>query len=288
MSRTVDGEAATERSDVSAVRAFYGGIVDVQWSRFDRFARIEEYVLRRCMRDLLPPPEATVVDIGGGNGRHALYLAEQGYQVLLGDVTPELVDDARRRATASGLRLAAAEVCDARSLPWPDASADGGLLLGPMYCLADAAQRMAVLREARRVLKPGAPLFVQFFSRVAALRSILEVAPATVGLFNWADFLAEGHFTDDQVPDYLRVHYFATADQARAELTAAGLKVHTLRGMDGPAPSYGQRNLADAPEPIVRQWAEIAYVVGASPEYRCTSTHLLAVAHRPPQGEDAR
>jgi SAM-dependent methyltransferase len=73
----------------------------VRWTRFDRFARIEEYVLRKVLAEKLPAPPALVTDIGGGNGRHAFHFAQLGYRVRLCDLTQELVADAgRRNATA--------------------------------------------------------------------------------------------------------------------------------------------------------------------------------------------
>jgi len=247
-------------------------------------ARIEEYVLRKSMGEHLPAPPACIADIGGGNGRHAFYMAQLGYQVWLCDITRELVEDAARRNKDASPPLVRVELADARSLTWPDEYADAAMLLGPMYCLADRRDRNAVLRETLRVLKPGAPLLVQFFSRVAALRSLLEVAPATAGIFDWRSFLHDGVFADKRIPDFLRVHYFSTPAEALEELRSAGLRVREIRGMDGPAPSFGQRNLADAPDEIIAQWGEIACTLGEIPDYRCASTHLLAVAHKPVAG----
>ena len=56
-----------------------------------------------------------------------------------------------------------------------------------------------MLREARRVLKPGAPLFTQFLSRVAALRSLLEAAPGAGGIFDWREFLRSGIFRSERL-----------------------------------------------------------------------------------------
>jgi SAM-dependent methyltransferase len=253
----------------------------MQWTRFDRFARIEEYVLRKALDENLPAPPALIADIGGGNGRHAFHLAQLGYQVRLCDVTPELVADAGRRNAAAVSPLDNVECCDARELPWPDAWADAALLLGPMYCLADCDDRITVLHEARRILKPGAPLFTQFLSRVAALRSLLEAAPAAGGIFDWREFLRTGIFSSERMPDFFRIHHFSTPAEAVRELNDAGLELGLIRGMDGPASSFGQRKLADAPDHIIRQWGEIAYALGEVPEYQSTATHLLVVAHKP-------
>ncbi|GAA4415871.1 hypothetical protein GCM10023169_02620 [Georgenia halophila] len=61
-----------------------------------------------------------------------------------------------------------AVVGDARDLPAKDACIDVVLLLGPLYHLIDPEERMAALREAHRVLKPGGVLFAQGIGRLTA------------------------------------------------------------------------------------------------------------------------
>jgi SAM-dependent methyltransferase len=263
------------------ITGFYTENAEAQWSRFDRYNRIEEYVLRRAFRRHLPPAPAYVADVGGGNGRHAFHLGELGYAVALCDVTPALVEDARRRNARAAAPLDSIELCDARSLPWPSESCDAAVVLGPMYCLERAADRARALGEVARILRPGAPAFFQFFQRVAGLRSLLEGAPAVAGLFDWRGFLRTGTFSQPHIPDLLRLHYFTTTAQARSEVRAVGFEIVEARGMDGPSPGFGQGNLAAAPERIVEQWGEIADELGGTEEYLATSTHLLLVARRP-------
>ncbi|MGB6455952.1 MAG: class I SAM-dependent methyltransferase, partial [Streptosporangiaceae bacterium] len=59
-------------------------------------------------------------------------------------------------------------VGDARSLDLADASVDAVLLLGPLYHLARRADRVQALREARRVVRPGGPVYGAAVSRWAA------------------------------------------------------------------------------------------------------------------------
>lgn len=263
-----------------AIQAFYGSYVTEQWIRFDRYARVEKYVLDKALHQHLPTSPANIIDVGGGNGRHAFHLAGQGYHVSLCDITEELLSDARQRNQKSGFPLAEIVHCDARELVWPDEYAHAVILLGPMYCLQNRADRAAVLREVRRVLAPGAPLFIQVLSRIAALRTLLEVAAAPAGVFDWLSFIRNGIFTESRLPDFFRIHYFATPAEVLSEIEDAGFRDATIRGMDGPASIFGQRALADAPEAIIAQWGEVAWTVGADPEYRSTSTHLLAVTYK--------
>src|SRR5262245_55132589 len=124
------------------------------------FARTKEVVLRH-----LPPPPATVLDVGGAAGAYALWLAERGYQVHLIDAVPRLVEEAGRRSEASPHRLASCQVGDARKLTFSDGVADTVLLLGPLYHLTDAAERSRALRESHRVLRSGGVIFAAAISR---------------------------------------------------------------------------------------------------------------------------
>src|SRR5262245_66600893 len=80
------------------------------------FARTKEVVLR-----YLPPPPATILDVGGAAGAYALWLAELGYEVHLVDAVPRLVEEARRRSAASPNQIRTCQVGDARALPFGDA-----------------------------------------------------------------------------------------------------------------------------------------------------------------------
>lgn len=57
------------------------------------------------------------------------------------------------QARASGVT---AVVGDARRLPWANESKDAVLMAGPMYHLTEPAERRVAVREAIRVLRPGA------------------------------------------------------------------------------------------------------------------------------------
>ncbi len=47
---------------------------------------------QEVLRRHLPPPPTTVLDVGGATGVHAAWLAEDGYQVHVVDLTPRHVD----------------------------------------------------------------------------------------------------------------------------------------------------------------------------------------------------
>src|SRR5438445_3777914 len=80
----------------------------------------------------LPAPPARVLDVGGGTGVHARWMAARGYEVHLLDAVARHVEEARGQP---GPALASTRVGDARRLPEADASADAVVLPGPLYHL---------------------------------------------------------------------------------------------------------------------------------------------------------
>ncbi|WP_415790165.1 class I SAM-dependent methyltransferase [Deinococcus saxicola] len=126
--------------------------------------RVQELLLR-----FLPPAPARVIDVGGGPGVHALWLARHGYVLDLLDVVPLHVEQAR---TASQLQaetpLGSAAVGDARALPFETGSTDAVLLFGPLYHLIERKDRLKALSEARRVLKEGGVVLAMSVNRFAS------------------------------------------------------------------------------------------------------------------------
>src|SRR5258705_12570098 len=131
--------------------------------------RLEQARTRELIQRYLPAAPAVIYDVGGGSGVYAVWLAALGYEVHLLDAAPLHVEQARQASRAQPAHpLASAETGDARRLPWPDASADGVLLLGPLYHLTEREDRLNAQREAGRVLRPGGVLLAAGISRLAS------------------------------------------------------------------------------------------------------------------------
>ena len=81
------------------------------------------------LRRYLPAAPARVLDIGGGTGRYAAWLASEGYEVILIDPVALHVSQAQARAADQPF---AALVGDARSLDFADGSFDAAISLGPL------------------------------------------------------------------------------------------------------------------------------------------------------------
>jgi SAM-dependent methyltransferase len=240
------------------------------------FERTTEIVLRH-----LPEPPATVADIGGGPGRYALWLAGLGYRVVHRDIVPLHVEQMHiSMGTGSAIDSA---LGDARSLDLADASADAVLLLGPLYHLTQRADRVQALSEARRVVRPGGPVFGAAISRWAPrldgmLRlRMYEDLPEVIELVGPLE--RTGLMPAIRSGDF---NGFAhRPGQLRAEFTSAGLAVQDLVSVEGAAFLLNDLDDRVADE---RAWQVILDAARAHErvgELLGLGPHLLATGMRP-------
>lgn len=127
------------------------------------FERTKEILLEE-----LPKPPAVIYDIGGAYGEYAWWLACLGYEVHLFDLSEtNIAMSTELTAEYPRVKLASVMVCDARSVPRPDRSADAVLLMGPLYSITGYEERILALKESKRLLKDNGILF---FRRSDALQ----------------------------------------------------------------------------------------------------------------------
>jgi 2-polyprenyl-3-methyl-5-hydroxy-6-metoxy-1,4-benzoquinol methylase len=109
------------------------GVDLVEDTRLSRspHGRLEFLRTQELIRRLVPVARARILDIGGGTGVHAAWLAADGHAVHVVDLVPRHIDAAAAREGVT------AEVGDARQLSASDESVDVVLLLGPLYHLVE-------------------------------------------------------------------------------------------------------------------------------------------------------
>jgi ubiquinone/menaquinone biosynthesis C-methylase UbiE len=121
------------------------------------------------------PADAAVLELGCGNAglwASAPSRVPSGWQITLSDISPGMLDDARR-ALADHLGRFHFEVADAGAIPHADSKFDGVIANHMLYHVADLHQ---ALGELRRVLKPGGSLFAATNSsrHLSELRTLLD------------------------------------------------------------------------------------------------------------------
>ena len=239
---------------------------------------------RELFERTLPPAPVTVLDVGGGPGGHACWLARQGYAVHLVDITPlhvQLAQDASGRQPEAP--LASASVGDACALPWPAGAADVVLLFGPLYHLTDRADRLQALREARRALRSGGVLMAVGISRFAStfdgLRQGYLKDPQFASIVD-QDLKNGQHRNPANHPEYFMDTFFHHPDELRQEVAEVGFVVKGLYGVEGPCwllPDFAEWW---SHEEYRQRLLRIARTLETEPSILGVSAHLVAVAEK--------
>lgn len=122
----------------------------------------------------------SVYDLGCGVGRHAEFLAQQGFSVIASDISPSAIEQTRRRLRQAGVDAALLRI-DMRDWPFEDGCLDAVVAFNVVYhAMRDEVE--AVLAGVRRALRPGGLLLITFKSTLdSEYGAGRELAP-----FTWA------------------------------------------------------------------------------------------------------
>jgi SAM-dependent methyltransferase len=266
-------------NEQDAIHAYYE--LGLEHARLDsgvgmvEFERTKEIIVRH-----LPAPPCVVADVGGGPGRYALWLAGVGYSVRHRDLVPLHVEQVAAAAAGCDVETA---VGDATRLELVDHSVDAVLLLGPLYHLQRRRDRMRALGEARRIVRPGGPVFVAAISRWAArIYGVLD-EQLYRQFPNIGDELEHVERIGTLPPLYPGsfTGYGHRPSQLAREVRSAGLELVDLVAVEGPTAL-----LHDLPErmrdPLDAQVVlDTARALERVPELLGIGPHLLATARRP-------
>jgi ubiquinone/menaquinone biosynthesis C-methylase UbiE len=143
----------------------------------------------------------TALDLGCGGGHVGFTMAPLVGRVVAYDLSEAMLTAVAQEATARGLTNLTTQHGKAEALPFEDATFD---FVATRYSAHHWLDVPAALREAHRVLKPGAPLMVMdvaapdvplydtFFQSVEMLRDPSHVRDYSVG--EWLTMLAAAGF----------------------------------------------------------------------------------------------
>ena len=246
--------------------------------------QIERLRTQELLHRYLPPPPAVILDIGGGAGVHAFWLADRGYQVHLVDGVPLHISQAEEAASQrGGPPLASISLGDARQVDHPESSVDGVLLLGPLYHLTERSDRILALREARRVLRPGGIIFAaainRFASTIAALLEDFIADPQFMPIYE-QDLRFGQHRNPTGDPRFFTTAFFHYPQELIDEVEEAGFRFETLLAVEGPA-----RLLKDFEEQwsipaIQERIVRITRLVESEPTLWGVSPHIMAIGKK--------
>lgn len=233
------------------------------------------------------PPNARVLDIGGGPGRYAIWLAQRGHRVVLADLSRELLSIARAKIEQAEVGAMVEDIVEADACDlslWADDFFDAVLSLGPFYHLPDAEDRHRAAAELGRVLRPGGVALVALMPRYAFLRRTLAIPDERHHMVQ-PDFVArvleDGVFIND-IPGRFTSGYGVRPEEVApffeqygftmlALLAAEGIVVDIQRALfelaEGDPVAYEavfEWFSARRVTPVFWEWRRICYMLGAT------------------------
>jgi SAM-dependent methyltransferase len=287
------GNATMNAKDPSmtpdAVRTYYAGFGEREWARLENpgDGALEFAITCHTLATYLPP-NARVLDIGGGPGRYAIWLAQRGHRVVLADLSPALLSMARTKIDQAGVGamiecIVEADACDLSR--WADGSFDAVLSLGPFYHLPDPKDRTRAAIELGRVLCPGGTAFVALMPRLAFLRRTLAIPDERHHLAQpgfVSRLLEDGAFIND-VPGRFTHGYGVRSEEVAPFFEGHGFTTLALLAAESIVPDL-QQALADMAEsdPVTYQAAfDLILRTASEPSILGMAAHLLYVGRRP-------
>jgi ubiquinone/menaquinone biosynthesis C-methylase UbiE len=257
---------------------FYNEFAPKEWQRLERH-RTEFAVSLRAMKNYLPKPPGSVLDIGGGPGRYAIELSRQGYSVTLLDISRENLRIASLKAKEAQVFLAGTIHANAVDLgQFDSASCDAVLMMGPLYHLLTHKERSQAVHEAVRVLKPGGRLFTTFITRFAPFRLVASGKPAWLAQNpEYARQLLETGIHDQ--PNHFAKAYYVHPDEVAPLMESCGLKTLNLIGCEGILAGHEEKVNALTDE-TWKAWVDLNYKLGQEPTLYGASDHLLHVGEK--------
>jgi SAM-dependent methyltransferase len=263
--------------DDRALQAYYGR--DEERERLaGGIGRVEFWRTVEIVQRTLPPPGAVIADIGGGPGRYTDWLVDAGYRVVHRDLVCHHVDQVRDRH-GNGVDTA---IGNARALDLADESVDAVLLLGPLYHLADADERVQALREARRVVRAGGAVYAAAICRWAPRLDGMLLQHVHVQYPVMSKFIDEMERTGVMPPlhDTSFNGYIHRPDELRGEIVASQLEPESLVSVEGVAFALADiEDRMDDPDErtllfdVLRELESVPELLGVGP-------HLLATARK--------
>jgi SAM-dependent methyltransferase len=272
----------------AVVRAYYASFGEREWQRLTNpDDGAVEFALTKELLATYLPPSGRILDLGGGPGRYTIWLAERGYQVVLADLSPELLAIARTQIAAAGVsqQVEAVVEADACNLGrWADASFDAVLCLGPFYHLPDPADRARAAQELARVLRLGGIAAVALMPRYALLRRTLALPDERQHLSDpdWRERLLHHGVFENDVPRRFTHGYGVQSAEIVPFFAQYGLQMLTLAASEGIAGGI-QAEVAEiiAADSDLRDCVlDILVQTATDPSILGMASHLLYIGQR--------
>ena len=271
-------------------KEYYDDLGHEEWERSDElFVHSIEHENTYPYLEEYLPEDGHILDAGGAAGRYTVWLAENGYQVTLVDISEEQLRIAEEKLEERGL-LDQVEIKkgDIRDLDFEDEAFDTVLCLGgPLSHVIDDEERETAAAELVRVAKKNSPVLVSVIGFYGAL--MVHVLNEWGFVWEIEDFYRRQKYDEKHMEETgeeeagFAETYFFKSDQLKNLLETNGLKIERMIGLENVVSVMEQGNDEGNPEiseeykQRLRKTAKLLREDKAAPDL---SNHILAVGKK--------
>lgn len=265
---------------------YYNDLGHGEWDRSEDFFvhSIEHENTYPYLEEHLPE-EGHILDAGGAAGRYTVWLAENGYQVTLVDISEEQLKIAEEKLKERGLiEQVKIRKGDIRDLDFNDETFDAVLCLGgPLSHVIDNGERETAANELIRVAKKDHPVFISVMGFYGAL--LVHVWHEWSFIWEIEDFYDRQKYdeihrekTGEEDPGFANTYFFKS-HQLENILERNGLKVEKMIGLENVASiledtDEEEQDFSQGYKEKLRKTARMLREDDAAPNL---SNHILAV-----------
>ena len=223
-------------TDFDRIRNYYKYFDEQNRLTSSNSGRLEFETTMQVLHQYLPE-EGKILDLGGGAGAYSFPLADEGFSVVLADLSEDLIAKAKGYGEGRTAPLASYDVVNATDLSrYADHQFDAVILLGPLYHLLEASERMKCVSEVNRILRPNGVVFAGFIPRLSGSIGLIDRFfnhPCQVDAATLEQTFHSGKFSNLSDAGF-QEGYYPSVDEILELFSANGFsKVHlrSLRGI---------------------------------------------------------
>ncbi|HTY82482.1 MAG TPA: class I SAM-dependent methyltransferase [Dehalococcoidales bacterium] len=266
--------------EVTDIQAYYDQRID----RED--GRLAAHQLERDMTwrylDKYLPSRGKILELGAAAGAYTIPLAKRGYNITAIDLSPKLLEICRQKVIEEKLeKQVTCLVADARDLSKVGRSLfDVVLIMGPLYHLVFAEDRLFALKQAHGKLKREGLIFSTFISRYGLWGDVMKGIPHYIN-YRKDVFSVLKHGKDAEfarMPGNFR-GYFATVPEIGPLHKRAGFKKILVAGIEPGVPSNDENYNRLEPE-LKRLWLDLLFSISTENSILGASRHILYIGKR--------
>lgn len=267
---------------ISDVKSYYNDNADYEWDRLNNPYTSIEFKSTLFLIDKYFSSTGKILDIGSGPGRYSIELLKRDYSVTLLDLSDKELDIAKSKIDSLGLKADGYHANSALELDkFDDETFDNLLVLGPMYHLHDEDDRMKVLDDSYRILKPGGHAIIAYINSWGVVKSAITETPELFSTIEKFDHYIDGNIKLSANEGFTAC-YFTTPIIAEKEIKSSKFQLITKAGAESflAGMHIPTKNLYNENSDLYKLYVSKAAEYCEKPQFADTTEHLLFVVQK--------